>query len=302
MQPSSSEWIATPSSSAPVATADPHDHDLNDHQDHHVLLPHGEHLYLHRWVSPDPVGSVMLLHGKGDYGGRFEQVGTRLSQSGWSTYAPDMPGFGRSPGKRGWIRRFAEYLQDLESVQAQVQAQLWGGYSTGANLAVEYALQHPDQVRGLILVAPAFRIDHSVTPWKYLMLQVVEKILPDYVIYSHYTPSVVTSDPDQQEKLAQDPWMTGMTRARFVAEIARSGRDCIRAAGRLTMPILVIYSPNDRVVNSAGVIDFAAPIEAKGGDITLLAFPESRHDLLHDISAPAIETAILEWISKKIPH
>lgn len=263
-----------------------------------MALPDGVSLYMHQWVQPDPVGNLLFIHGKGDYGGRFYELGTSLQAQGWSSYAPDLRGFGRTPGWRGWVPRFSCYLQDLEVIQQQLQAPIWVGYSTGANLAVEYALSHPGELRGLVLISPAFSIASYFTPLTLRMLRLLEKIAPWLIIKRRYTPSKVTSLPEQQANMSLDPWITGISRARFVAELWRSGRRCIQRADQLNLPMLILYTSRDQVVDPAGAVEFFQALQPGIADVTLREFPESEHDLLHDRDARRVMQTISAWIQR----
>jgi acylglycerol lipase len=136
---------------------------------------------------------VLLLHGKGDHGGGFGPLAEELVARGWEVLAPDMRGFGRSGGIRCWIEHFSQYQADLEAIVEQVWPQpgilqVWCGYSAGANWATEYALAHPDQVQGLILISPAFRIDHYFNRFTWGLLQVLDKVLPQLALTGPYEP------------------------------------------------------------------------------------------------------------------
>ncbi|MDX2272139.1 MAG: alpha/beta hydrolase [Cyanobacteriota bacterium] len=262
-------------------------------------LPDGTHLHLHSWMAPQPLGRILMLHGKGDYGGRFQELATLLQSRRWSSYAPDMRGFGRSPGSRCGVNRFADYLADLEFIQSALTPHFWLGYSTGANWVVEYALRHPQQVQGLILISPAFRIDNNFTPLTRRLLSVADRFLPQTIVARRYNPAKVTALPERQRQLAEDPYVTGLTRARFVAELERSGDFCLTAATRLSLPILLLYTPSDSVVNPAGSQAFAEKLSALSVPLTVKTYPGSRHDLLHDQEAPAVQQAILDWIQNQ---
>lgn len=203
---------------------------------------------------------------------------------------------------RCWIDRFGQYQADLEAIVKQVWPQrelpqIWCGYSAGANWVTEYALAHPDQVQGLILISPAFRIDHYSNHFTWGLLQVLDKVLPQLALTGLYEPGRVTSLAEQQAALAADPYVCGVTRARFTAELVRSGRRCLEQAHRLELPVLVLYTSADIVVNPAGAVEFACRLP-KG---EVYDFPQSRHDLLHDCEAAAVQQAIGCWLERHFP-
>ena len=262
-----------------------------------IAVPRGQ-LYLHRWDAPHPMGKLLMLHGKGDYGQGFAELGADLQERGWSCYAPDMYGFGRSPGPRCWMWSFDQVLKDLSAIQQTLQPQIWGGYSTGAIWSMEYALAHPDQVQGLVLISPALRIDNNLTPLTQRLLPYLNQMAPQWVVIRQYRPMRVTSVPHRQQELLEDPWVIGTTRVRFVAELIKRGRRCLEQADQLRVPILLLYTPNDRIVNPEGTIELIATLRAHGASLTVQTFPDSEHDLLHDVNHLQVKQAICDWIQQ----
>ncbi|MGQ9837333.1 MAG: lysophospholipase [Cyanobacteriota bacterium] len=272
------------------------------YQPRQLLLPDGISAFLHHWPQPAARGRLLLLHGKGDHGGGFVEWATDLAAQGWEVLAPDMRGFGRSGGIRCWINRFSQYQADLEWISRQVWPQdgipqIWCGYSSGANWVTEYALAHPEQVQGLMLLSPAFRIDHYFTPFTQRLLQLLDRVAPQLALTGVYEPSRVTSLPEQQAAFAADSYICGVTRARFTAELIRSGQRCLAQAHRLHLPILLLYTSADSVVNPAGALEFAC----QAPKAQVQNFPDSGHDLLHDSQAEAVKQTVQQWLSQHFP-
>lgn len=272
------------------------------YQPRQLLLSDGIPAFLHHWPQPAARGRLLFLHGKGDHGGGFVELATDLASQGWDVLAPDMRGFGRSGGIRCWIDRFTQYQADLEWISRQVWPQdgipqIWCGYSSGANWVTEYALAHPEQVQGLVLLSPAFRIDHYFTPFTERLLQLLDRVAPQLALTGRYEPPRVTSLPEQQAAFAADPYICGVTRARFTAELIRSGRRCIAQAHHLNLPILLLYTSGDIVVNPAGSLEFAryAP------NAQVQNCPESRHDLLHDCQMEVVKHTLQRWLTQYFP-
>lgn len=152
-------------------------------------------------------------------------------------------------------------------------------------------------MQGLVLISPAFRIDHYFTPFTHALLQVLDRVAPQLALTGLYEPARVTSLPEQQAAFAADPYMCGVTRARFTAELVRSGQRCLDQAHRLCLPVLLLYTSADIVVNPAGAVDFARRLPQ--GEIH--DFPQSRHDLLHDCQAEAVKETLRRWLARHFP-
>jgi pimeloyl-ACP methyl ester carboxylesterase len=108
------------------------------------------------FLDPNPSGkpAVLLLHGLGADGTSWILQMPALSQAGFRTIAPDVPGFGGSPyDRRGWdIRRMAalmaDFLVELGTGPVHVV-----GLSMGGVIAQQFAMDFPQTTQKLVLVS-----------------------------------------------------------------------------------------------------------------------------------------------------
>ena len=61
-----------------------------------------------------PLGTVLIVHGMGDHSGRYEPMATSFAKSGWSVFAPDLRGHGRTSGARGYFPNMEILHSDLQ--------------------------------------------------------------------------------------------------------------------------------------------------------------------------------------------
>ena len=86
-----------------------------------------------------------------------------MAPDGWAVYGLDLRGHGRSGGTRVHVRRYADFLADLDTFRRTVVARHPGlrpfllGHSMGGQIALAYALDHQDDLAGLVLSAPALQ-------------------------------------------------------------------------------------------------------------------------------------------------
>ena len=113
---------------------------------------------------------VVLFHGLGDSPWSFADIGQALAGQGFLVRTALLPGHGTRPADLigvdldDWRRLVAQQAALLAQEVPEVYL---GGFSTGANLALEYALDHPE-VAGLVLFSPAFKSGVPldwIVPW-----------------------------------------------------------------------------------------------------------------------------------------
>ncbi len=94
---------------------------------------------------------LLLLHGNGEDLTFFNKQIKAFSAQ-YQVYAIDTRGHGKSPRGEGTfsIRRFAEDLYDFMQWQGIEKAHILG-FSDGANIAMYFALAHPEKIGKLIL-------------------------------------------------------------------------------------------------------------------------------------------------------
>jgi len=106
------------------------------------------HLYFEKTGSGDP---LLLLHGNGEDGTYFVHQIEEFSKD-FTVYAIDTRGHGKSP--RGTapftISQFADDLLDFMN-EHDLQKPNILGFSDGGNIALTFALRHPERVGRLIL-------------------------------------------------------------------------------------------------------------------------------------------------------
>ncbi|WP_200759278.1 alpha/beta fold hydrolase [Effusibacillus dendaii] len=74
----------------------------------------GTELFYRSCIPLRPRLILIMVHGAGQHSGQFFDSGMYCLQHGIAFYALDLRGFGKSSGKRGYVRSFLEYLNDLD--------------------------------------------------------------------------------------------------------------------------------------------------------------------------------------------
>jgi 2-hydroxy-6-oxonona-2,4-dienedioate hydrolase len=107
---------------------------------------------------------VLLLHGMSTSADSFRETMHDLSDRFW-LIAPDIPGFGYSDVTEPYtVPHLIEWLADFVSVLDLPPAHLLG-HSFGGALAPAYALDYPEDVRDLVLLAPAILSADAYPDW-----------------------------------------------------------------------------------------------------------------------------------------
>ncbi len=110
---------------------------------------------------------ILCLHGHPGAGSSMSVFTQHLSQR-FQTLAPDLRGYGRSKTQQPFS--MTTHLGDLAALldRFEIERSLILGWSLGGILAIELALEFPERVSGLILVATAAnpRSSHPPITWQ----------------------------------------------------------------------------------------------------------------------------------------
>lgn len=185
-----------------------------------------------------PHQGILLVHGLGDSPWSFHDIGEQLAKRGFLVRTVLLPGHGTQPEDmldvtlEDWRRVVEEQAQVLS---AEVDLVYLGGFSTGANLVVDYAYAHTD-IAGLLLFSPAFESD-SAFDW--------------------LTPLIAWARPWLLEPSEVRPmqnsvrYMTVPTNG--FAQFYRSSRRARRALHHApySKPVLMVVAEHDSVLDTA---------------------------------------------------
>lgn len=125
----------------------------------YVMTPEGRvHYYeAEPRFAPGHGIPLVLVHGLGDRSEAWAPMLRKLKRAGFHVYAPDLPGYGRSPKPADGDysiaaeeKFVADFIQAIGLPKADV-----GGWSMGGWITLKLALDHPDMVDRVVVFGPA---------------------------------------------------------------------------------------------------------------------------------------------------
>jgi alpha-beta hydrolase superfamily lysophospholipase len=260
----------------------------------------GTPLFRRVWRPDGPVrGTLINLHGLGDHSGLYPTLVEHFVARGFSVHAPDLRGNGRSPGQRAYVRGWEVFREDLRRFVEVVRGEEPGvplfllGNSLGGLIALEYALHHPEGLRGVIAASPP--LGGLGIPAPLLLLgRVMSRVAPRFALRTGMDLGGLARDPVVVQTVLSDPlfhrWGTARLSTEVVAAIAR-----VQAgAERFPLPVLVVHGSADRMVLPDGSRAFMARVGHP--DRQLIEYPDAYHVLFADLDRERVLADVERWI------
>lgn len=256
-----------------------------------------------------PKGVVLIIHGLGDHGGRYQALAESMVARGWCVYAIDLPGHGRSPGARGRVDSFRGLLGDIEAACQTMADRFPGlplvvlGCSMGGNLVLNYLLRCPPdgeshriKPAGLVLCAPML-LPPAPPPRPHIFAAwMTGYLMPWIPIQRAVDVDLMTRDVDQAEQIISDPWMHSRITLYFATQLLCQGRWALDHARNIDVPVLIMYGEDDSMIDRGACEHLA--IRA-GEWATLHRWPQRRHDLFHDTGFEEVQEGVSVWLQRR---
>lgn len=243
----------------------------------------------------------MLAHGLSEHSGRYEHVAAAFNARGYSLWALDHRGHGRSGGRPVYVERFEELTDDLHAFIGLAEGELPErkpfllGHSMGGCVATGYAIRHDAELAGLLLSNPLATI--KTAPGAVAAGRLMSRVAPRLGIYSVPAEGVST-DPEEVRKYVEDPLnFHGKVPARTVAELGDEVETFAGSAKAITVPVLIMYSSTDPIVAPEGSRMLAERVGSQ--DVTIRDWPGLRHEIFNEPQRDEVLAAVLDWLDER---
>jgi alpha-beta hydrolase superfamily lysophospholipase len=273
-------------------------------------LADGLNLALYDWPLPvrrRPRGVVLIVHGLGEHAWRYDPLAQRLNDWGFFVRAYDQRGHGDSGGARGVIPHEDALLDDLAEVLDDTRrhiAQPWScplillGHSMGGLLAASFVQRRMAPVDALVLSSPALQAGIGVLQKKFIDL--LNRFAPNLTLGNGLDASKISHDPAVVQAYEKDRRVHDRISARLARFIDDNGPAVLAAAPGWSVPTLLMYAGEDKLVRPAGSAAFAKA--APRSVVSSERFEGMYHELFNEDDPSAVFARLRHWLDLKAPR
>ncbi len=262
----------------------------------------GLELYYQSWL-PDgaPRATFAVVHGYGEHSGRYLNPVNYFTPRGYAFYAYDLRGHGKSPGPRGYINRFEEYLADTDSFMKLVHEKQSGtvfllGHSLGGLISANYAPDHPE-LPGLILSSPFLAMKLKVPGWKMAVGKMLSSVAPAFTMANDIPSSMLSHDP-AIAAYDGDPLNHHIATTRCSTEFVAWQERALARAGEIKMPVLLMYGGADQIADPDRSALFASRLTV--ADRTVHCYENYYHEIFNEVGKETVFRDMEAWLTGRI--
>lgn len=266
-----------------------------------------------RWVVPSEpratLARLAIVPGYGEHCARYDRFMRWLAGRGVACHGMDFRGHGRSGGRRGFVRTWDEFLDDLRAFLAldelrhgDGRAPLFVlGHSHGGLVVARAAIDGliGGDVTGSILSSPYFASALDVPRWKHWLARALDPLCPWARVRSGLSQDMMSSDPKLVAESRADPLMLRCATPRFYLRMLDAQSETFRRAGEFRLPLLTLAGDADPLSSAAAIRTFHE--RAGSSEKAIHVYPGLRHELLRETRREDVFADVLAWINRQVP-
>lgn len=252
---------------------------------------HKDYNIFYQYWLPQKANMVLLLiaHGFAEHSGRYHNLVNHFVPKGYTIYALDHRGHGRSDGERVRVDHFSEYTTDLKKFYELIMREKPGykifliGHSMGSAISLAYAVKYQDELAGLILSGGGITTPDMPPPPLIAGKPLdVSGLSRDQAVIEAYVNDPLVYRGPVPERIS-----LGDMRA-YISERARD----------ITLPILIMAgtgSPMGDAARSQALFQAVGSI-----DKTLKLYKGLFHEIFNEPEYPQVMEDMEVWLSARI--
>lgn len=259
-------------------------------------------LAVYDWVLPaaKPLGTVLLMHGLGEHAGRYGELAANLHQWGFAVRGYDQQGHGQSEGARGDLLRPGSLQADLCRVIDDTRQRpaladsplIVLGHSMGGLVVARTLAEQLRPVDAAVLSSPA--LGAFPTFFQRMLLATLPRVVPHVRVDNGLKTEFVSRDPDVVKAYKADALVHRRISTGLAGWLLENGQKTLDDASKWTVPTLLLYAGQDKLVNAQATADFANA--APQAVVQAQCFEAMYHEIFNDLYRAQVFAALKRWL------
>lgn len=257
------------------------------------------------WRAPEPKGVIVALHGMNDYGETFRGAAEYWAARGFTIYAFDQRGFGRTLGDGVWPGTKA-LVSDVQDALALVAAKHPGQpvFLTGESMGGAVALavlgdpQTP-KVASAALIAPGLQGWSRLSAIERAGLWAIAILTPSEPLTGRGLGLKPTENLERLKQMSADPFVIKRMRADAFYGLVRLMDDAWTTVDQVDTGVAILFGERDDIAPIRPARELARRL---GGRAKFIAYPNGFHLLLHGDTKEQVFRDVADYFLSRPPQ
>jgi alpha-beta hydrolase superfamily lysophospholipase len=243
---------------------------------------------------------IILVHGLGEHIQRYDYWAGVFNKEGIGFAGVDLPGHGRSEGRRGNIKSYALIGEMLDILLKSCKQTFPGvpvfiyGHSLGGGIVLEYLLRKNPKIKGAIVTSPWLRLSFEPSRGKLILAAVMKNLFPGLTQPSGLVVSHISHDQNVVDKYNSDPLVHGLISVSLFHGAMKAAKYSLEHASDLKIPVLMLHGSDDLICSPEGSREFAE----KTTIAELKIWEGGYHELHNEPFKDEVFKYIMGWIKR----
>jgi acylglycerol lipase len=244
---------------------------------------------------------IVLVHGLGEHIQRYSFWADLFRNEGIAFTGIDLPGHGRSDGRRGNIKNYKLLEEMINILLNSCQKTFPGipvylyGHSLGGGIVLDYLLRVNPRIKGAIVTSPWLRLSFEPPRIKVIMASVMKNIVPGLLQPSGLNVNHISHDADVIRKYDTDPLVHDKISVSLFHGAMNAAKYSLEHASELKVPTLLMHGSDDLITSPEGSREFAS----KAAKVELKIWENGYHELHNELFKEDVFKYIMSWINRK---
>lgn len=269
----------------------------------------GVEMFYDLYAVDNPRAIVQLQHGIGEHAGRYVHVAAAFNAAGFTVYAMDGRGHGRTgvkqtggdlsrlgrlgPGGLDAAVKAMHMMTEVIAEQNPNTPTVFIGHSMGSLMGQKLLNDHSADFEAAVLTGTAYRMPGSMN---------AGDLNKAFAVPGGSGYEWLSRDPEVAEKFSADPWT-------FDADVLKlfGVWDGLKLFGRpylhmAELPILIAVGSADSLGGEKSVLKLAKSYmyRAKQTDVTVIIYPDARHEIFNETNKTQVLDDVISWVLERV--
>jgi alpha-beta hydrolase superfamily lysophospholipase len=251
-----------------------------------------------RTPGENPSGIIVLVHGIGEHTGRYTDWAGLFRKQNFAFAGLDLPGHGRSEGRRGKIKSYSVLHEMIEILLRTASRTFPGtpvyiyGHSLGGGIVLDHLIRFKPAIKGAIVTSPWLKLSFEPAKSKLALAALMSKLSPGLVQSSGLNTIYLSHDQTVVDAYKNDPLVHDKISVGLFTGAMKSAEYCLNNASKLKIPTLIIHGSNDMICSPEGSREFCS----KTSKAELKIWEGGYHELHNEPFRLEVFDYIMHWI------